>query len=61
MFTKLISKVGKFTGEIVIAFNHGYESADTLEVHAKIHDVKKCDEPFHDHNDGCPAQEECPA
>jgi len=39
MFKRLISKLGKTTHEISIAFMHGYNSADRLEVVAKINYV----------------------
>lgn len=39
MFKRLISKLGKTTHEISIAFMHGYNSADNLEVVAKINHV----------------------
>lgn len=41
MFKRLVSKIGKTTHELSIAFMHGYNSADRLEVVAKINHVDK--------------------
>ena len=65
MLKKLIASLGKTTAEISIAFKYGYNSVESTDVIAKIQNTdiesSECAEPYHDHNDGCPAQEECPA
>ena len=45
MFKRLVSKLGKTTHEISIAFMHGYNSADRLEVVAKCNHVELQQEP----------------
>ena len=41
MFKKLVSKAGKLVKTTSVAFMHGYNSVDTLEVVASIHSVEK--------------------
>ena len=40
MFKKMVSFVGKTTSEIVVAFKHGYNSVDHLDVIASIQGTK---------------------